>query len=461
MPFFSKKNTSENTFLADIKSFLIYSLESNDFSLFHLIKNFIFKSGDQISLSILKFKEKIEKIAEYKNDLLHSTQEISFASKNLAAQAEELDTVMRNLKEHLSQSRSITRETRESSQVIVKNTSHSLSNIQEILKGSEQILEENELQIQSLQNLLSNVKKIRELVKMVRDISDQTNLLSLNASIEAARAGEEGRGFGVVADGVSKLAEKSRTAVGTIEKTIDSIAGELSRWGEGSGSLMEKFKTILHAIRSIQKNVEANHQITKNFLEKMDRMEDISREFELMISEIQRSSETLSSSSLEMSLTMENLESKSKHLNEVLESMESDVKNSIEMITNQNMAWLIHFMQARRIDHIAWVRRVRECIDQKTTEGFPEIRHTHCNMGRWFYQTVVIDEVQGRIHKKLEIPHLNLHKAGAKILESLKKGEYSQLESYWEELNQHYMEIALIFDEYHEFLARKCLEILK
>ncbi len=129
----------------------------------------------------------------------------------------------------------------------------------------------------TVERLGENSRSIASVVKLINDISDQTNLLALNAAIEAARAGEAGRGFAVVADEVRKLAEKVKQATGDIARNVDGMSGLVESTRNETGGIDE---AIRNAGAVVERSSQRFDSIVRDFSSMGDRVSEVRESIE-------------------------------------------------------------------------------------------------------------------------------------------------------------------------------------
>jgi len=187
----------------------------------------------------------------------------------------------------------------------------------------------------NIASLLERSKEVSTILNAITDISEQTNLLALNAAIEAARAGEHGKGFAVVADEVRKLAEESKTSAGEIssivhgiqddvQKAVEKMSQVTSNVNDGldvSYDAIDKFGEILRSSGDIKPQMEEVMAISEQMSAAVQQVTATANDLASIARNNASSSEEVAASTEEQLASMEEISASAKSLSTMAEDL--------------------------------------------------------------------------------------------------------------------------------------------
>ena len=183
-------------------------------------------TNDERAHNILAMTTSVEETTSAIEEMTLSIKEVAKNIENLHASMEETSTSMREMDISITQVEMNANETAKLSEQVSNDAERGVESLQKTLAGIDKIKDSSRTASEVIENLGKRISEIGNILDVIDDVADQTNLLALNAAIIAAQAGEHGKGFAVVASEIKDLAERTAASTKEISELIEDVQGQ-------------------------------------------------------------------------------------------------------------------------------------------------------------------------------------------------------------------------------------------
>ncbi len=272
--------------------------------------------------------------AEAMQQLNDTVDQLAIAVGDIAENATTLANVVSDTKDNSEKADVAMKET-------VKISQKGREDMEKLSHAMEGIQSANNQLVDSINEVGKASEEITNIVSMIAEIAEETNLLSLNASIEAARAGEAGKGFAVVATQIGKLAQTSSESatnisnlIGDVHRLIDEAVGQANASAESIEKNSELINVAVDTFDQIYSNIQASNECIEEMIRNVEKVNDVS-------TNVAAISEEQAASADEILATSQNMVEQAKNISRSSE----DVANNSHELANTSDTLTAHVQQ--------------------------------------------------------------------------------------------------------------------
>ncbi|MCX8123098.1 MAG: methyl-accepting chemotaxis protein [Spirochaetes bacterium] len=268
--------------------------------------------------AIQQFKELSQNLTLYSDTIKDSTTAIQKGVDVQLQVTSNASHIIQNMTQWFSKNARESEDIQKLANNAIHAATESSALMDKAIKSMNRIAQVAKISSQEVESLSQSSKRIHEIAEAIEEIADQTNLLALNAAIEAARAGEHGRGFAVVSDEVSKLADRTSRATKEISTMTERIIRDIANTAS--------------AMFEVNKEVETSSALITSMNSQMNELVNLAHKFNSLIAHISQSSKDQSVLIADAGKTLHSINAVSDELSQLVKDINGIVNGMYELI---------------------------------------------------------------------------------------------------------------------------------
>ncbi|MCU7843822.1 MAG: CZB domain-containing protein [Candidatus Thiodiazotropha sp. (ex Monitilora ramsayi)] len=378
----------------------------------------------------------LEHFSKMISQVINASVEVGMSSADQIRIVESMVTGVRNQHLEIDQVATAMNEMSVTVQEVAENANHMAKAAQQANDETQKGGHEMETTINTMERLRSRIESTAQVIEKLDDesseiskvlgvitgISEQTNLLALNAAIEAARAGEQGRGFAVVADEVRALAGRTKASADEIRDMI--------------GRLQNEVRNTVSEMEESQDNAQASSEQAAKAGQAFERIATEIGNINEMVLQIATATEEQSHVAEEMNKNISNISSEaSSSAQSGTDTLDATAKigTMVEQLRSQASVFKVDDLHLQlsqaKSAHLAWRGRLRAYLDGKGGLSAEQASDHHdCSLGQWYYGKGMAEFGHIPEMAELEKPHAELHGIIKNIINLQESGQKAKAE---------------------------------